>query len=278
MKQLFDNLSVRVSKMTTKTYSTSFSLGIYFLNNRLRNAVYSVYGFVRLADEIVDSFEGFDRKFLLEKFKEESFQSIEWGISVNPILNSFQQAVRTYSIDKELIKTFFKSMEMDLQKVDYTDEKYKQYILGSAEVVGLMCLQIFTEGDKKMYDELKPFAMKLGAAFQKVNFLRDIKDDYQLLGRTYFPNVDMNEFNGSAKKQIEEEIEQDFRIALAGIKKLPRSSKGGVYLAYVYYLSLFNKIRKLPPHQILKQRVRINNSKKFSLMLNSLIINKMNLV
>lgn len=278
MKQLFDNLSVRVSKMTTKTYSTSFSLGIYFLNNRLRNAVYSVYGFVRLADEIVDSFVGFDRKFLLEKFKEESFQSIEWGISVNPILNSFQQAVHTYSIDKELIKTFFKSMEMDLQKVDYTDEKYKQYILGSAEVVGLMCLQIFTEGDKKMYDELKPFAMKLGAAFQKVNFLRDIKDDYQLLGRTYFPNVDMNEFNGSAKKQIEEEIEQDFRIALAGIKKLPRSSKGGVYLAYVYYLSLFNKIRKLPPHQILKQRVRINNSKKFSLMLNSLIINKMNLV
>jgi 15-cis-phytoene synthase len=276
MKQLFDKLSVQVSKIATQTYSTSFSLGIYFLNNRLRNAVYSVYGFVRFADEIVDSFEGFDKQKLLEKFKEETCQSIETGISLNPILNSFQRAVHQYNIDLELIKTFLKSMEMDLQKLDYTPEKYQQYILGSAEVVGLMCLQIFTEGDQKMYDELKPFAMKLGSAFQKVNFLRDIKEDYQLLGRSYFPNVDMNEFTGSVKKQIEEEIEQDFRSAFIGIKKLPRSSKGGVYLAYVYYLSLFNKIRKLPAHQILNERVRINNPKKFSLMLNSLIINKMN--
>lgn len=275
MKQLFDNLSVRVSKMTTQTYSTSFSLGIYFLNNRFRNAVYSVYGFVRLADEIVDSFEGFDKQFLLEKFEEETFQAIQRRISLNPVLNSFQHAVHQYGIDQNLIKTFLKSMEMDLQKVDYNLEKYQQYILGSAEVVGLMCLQIFTEGDKKMYEDLKPFAMKLGAAFQKVNFLRDMKDDFQLLGRTYFPNVDMNEFTGLAKKQIEEEITQDFRIALAGIKKLPRSSKGGVYLAYVYYLSLFNKIKKLPAHKILNERVRINNGKKFSLMLNSLIINKM---
>jgi 15-cis-phytoene synthase len=275
MKQLFDNLSVRVSKMTTKTYSTSFSLGIYFLNSRFRNAIYSVYGFVRLADEIVDSFDGFDKKYLLEKFKEETFEAIDRRISINPILNSFQQVVHQYNIDLQLIKTFLKSMEMDLQKVDYTHEKYQQYILGSAEVVGLICLHIFAEGDEKMYKELKPFAMKLGAAFQKVNFLRDMKEDYQLRGRTYFPAVDMNEFTGSAKKQIEEEIEQDFRTALIGIKKLPSSSKGGVYLAYVYYLSLFNKIRKLPAHEILNERVRINNRRKISLMLNSLIFNKM---
>jgi 15-cis-phytoene synthase len=275
MNQLFDNLSVRVSKMTTKTYSTSFSLGIYFLNSRFRNAIYSVYGFVRLADEIVDSFDGFDKKYLLEKFKEETFEAIDRRISINPILNSFQQVVHQYNIDLQLIKTFLKSMEMDLQKVDYTHEKYQQYILGSAEVVGLICLHIFAEGDEKMYEELKPFAMKLGAAFQKVNFLRDMKENYQLRGRTYFPAVDMNEFTGSAKKQIEEEIEQDFRTALIGIKKLPSSSKGGVYLAYVYYLSLFNKIRKLPAHKILNERVRINNRRKISLMLNSLIFNKM---
>jgi 15-cis-phytoene synthase len=278
MKQLFDNLSVRISKMTTETYSTSFSLGIHFLNNRLRNAIYSVYGFVRVADEIVDSFEGFDKQNLLEKFKLETFEAIENRISVNPILNSFQLAVHQYRIDLGLIITFLNSMEMDLQKVDYTDEKYQQYILGSAEVVGLMCLHIFTEGNDKMYDELKPYAMKLGAAFQKVNFLRDLKEDFHLLGRTYFPNIDMNEFTVSAKKQIEEEIENDFRIALAGIKKLPNTSKGGVYLAYVYYVSLFNKIRKLPAHKILSERVRINNRKKLGLMLNSLIINKMNWV
>lgn len=278
MKQLFDHLSVKVSKMTTQTYSTSFSLGIYFLNNRLRNAIYSVYGFVRLADEIVDSFEQFDRQHLLEKFKEETFQSIEWRISVNPILNSFQHTVHEYSIDQQLIQTFLKSMEMDLHKVDYTNEKYQEYILGSAEVVGLMCLHIFTEGDEKMYNDLSPFAMKLGAAFQKVNFLRDMKEDYWVLGRTYFPGVKMNEFSISAKQQIEEEIEKDFRIALVGIKRLPRSSKGGVYLAYMYYRSLFNKIKKLPAHKILNERVRINNGKKIGLMLNSLILNKMNWV
>jgi|SRR6185437_10380683 len=278
MKQLFDHLSVKVSKMTTQTYSTSFSLGIYFLNNRLRNAIYSVYGFVRLADEIVDSFEQFDKQHLLEKFKEETFQSIEWRISVNPILNSFQHAVHEYSIDHQLIRTFLKSMEMDLHKVDYTNEKYQEYILGSAEVVGLMCLHIFTEGDERMYNELRPFAMKLGAAFQKVNFLRDMKEDYWVLGRTYFPGVNMNEFGMSAKQQIEEEIERDFRMALIGIKKLPRSSKGGVYLAYIYYQSLFKKIKKLPAHKILNERVRINNGKKIGLMLNSLILNKMNWV
>lgn len=278
MKLLFDNLSAKVSKKTTQTYSTSFSLGIYFLNSRLRNAIYSIYGFVRLADEIVDSFEGYNQQYLLKKFKEETYESIENRISINPILNSFQHAVHQYNIDHKLIETFLNSMEMDLEKIDYNEEKYQQYILGSAEVVGLMCLHIFSEGDVKIYQELKPYAMKLGAAFQKVNFLRDMKDDYQILGRTYFPNVDMSQFSMDTKRQIEQDIEQDFRIALSGIKKLPSSSKGGVYLAYVYYRSLFNKIKKLPAHRILNERVRINNSKKISLMVNSLFINKMNWV
>ncbi|MEO9003212.1 MAG: phytoene/squalene synthase family protein [Ginsengibacter sp.] len=278
MKYLFDNLSTQVSKITTKTYSTSFSLGIYFLNNRLRNAIYSIYGFVRLADEIVDSFEGYDKQYLLEKFKEETYWSIENRISLNPILNSFQAAVHEYQIDQSLIETFLESMEMDLQKVDYTVEKYQKYILGSAEVVGLMCLQIFTERDSKLYEELKPYAMKLGAAFQKVNFLRDMKDDYHILGRIYFPGIDMSDFNSNSKKEIEKEIEADFEIALAGIKLLPASSKGGVYLAYVYYISLFNKIKKCPAQKVLQQRIRINNGEKIGLMINSVIHNKMNWV
>jgi phytoene/squalene synthetase len=275
MKHLFDTLSAQVSQMITRAYSTSFSLGIYFLNKRLRNPIYSIYGFVRVADEIVDSFEGYNQQYLLEKYREETFWAIENRISVNPILNSFQSAVHQYYIDLNLVETFLKSMEMDLQKVDYTVEKYQKYILGSAEVVGLMCLQIFTEGNARMYEELKPFAMKLGAAFQKVNFLRDMKDDYQLLERSYFPEVDMTAFSGTQKKQIEREIEQDFKIALTGIKKLPASSRGGVYLAYVYYRSLFNKIKKLPPQKIFTERIRINNGKKIGILLNSMLQYKM---
>ena len=256
----------------------SFSLGIYFLSNHLRNAVYSVYGFVRLADEIVDSFAGYDQEKLLAKFREDTYDAIENKISVNPVLNAFQRAVNEYEIDIELVDTFLKSMEMDLHKVDYTQEKYQQYILGSAEVVGLMCLKIFTNENHGLYDELKPYAMKLGAAFQKVNFLRDMKDDYVVLGRTYFPNVNLEHFSSDIKKEIELEIEQDFSTALTGIKKLPSSSKGGVYLAYVYYRSLFKKIKKVPAHQILNERIRINNGKKFGLMLNSLLMQKMKLV
>lgn len=278
MKLLFDNLSVKTSKAITHTYSTSFSMGICLLNRRLRNAIYSIYGFVRVADEIVDSFEGYDKKYLLEKFKEETFWAIENRISVNPILNSFQASVHQYQIDQSLIETFLESMEMDLQKVDYTMEKYQQYILGSAETVGLMCLQIFTEGDTTMYNELKPYAMKLGAAFQKVNFLRDMKDDYHILGRIYFPGIDITDFNSNSKKEIEKEIEDDFKIALEGIKLLPSSSKRGVYLAYIYYVSLFNKIKKSPAQKVLTQRIRINNGKKFGLMINSLVQNKMNWV
>ncbi|MBA2499373.1 MAG: phytoene/squalene synthase family protein [Chitinophagaceae bacterium] len=278
MKVLFDDLSVQVSKMTTRKYSTSFSLGIYFLNNRLRNAIYCIYGFVRVADEIVDSFEGYNKKRLLEKFKEETYDAIENRISVNPILNSFQHAVHEHKINHDLIETFLLSMQMDLGKINYTEDTYQQYIFGSAEVVGLMCLHVFTEGDLKMFTALKPYAMKLGAAFQKVNFLRDLKDDYHILGRTYFPHIDMTEFNTDAKRQIEIEIENDFKIALAGIKQLPPSSKGGVYLAYVYYQSLFKKIKKLPAQKILTERVRINNGKKIGLMLNSLVQNKLNWV
>jgi len=278
MKQLYDNLSVEISKMTTRTYSTSFSLGIYFLNHRLRNAIYSIYGFVRVADEIVDSFDGYDKERLLSRFKEDTYEALERKISTNPILNSFQQAVHQYHINYQLIDLFLESMQMDLEKVHYTRENYQQYILGSAEVVGLMCLHVFVEGDRTRYEELKPYAMKLGSAFQKVNFLRDIKDDYYLLGRSYFPGVDLTDFNGQAKSQIEEEIENEFKTALIGIRMLPQTSKGGVYLAYVYYRSLFNKIKKMPAQQVLSARIRINNGQKFGLMLNSLLECKMKMV
>ncbi|MGI8581095.1 MAG: phytoene/squalene synthase family protein [Chitinophagaceae bacterium] len=278
MKSIFDTVSVKCSKLTIRAYSTSFSLGIYFLNNHLRNPIYSIYGFVRFADEIVDSFHGYDKKYLLQKFKIDTYDAIENGISLNPVLNSFQEAVNKYNIPKHLIETFLQSMEMDLDKKNYSKEKYEQYILGSAEVVGLLCLCVFTEGDQKMYNELVPYAMKLGSAFQKVNFLRDLKTDYQTLGRSYFPNVDITKFTSSAKNQIENEIENDFREALIGIKKMPSSSKGGVYLAYVYYKSLFNKIKAVPAKRVLTERIRISNSEKFGLMVNSLIQYKMNLV
>ncbi len=278
MKVMFDNLSLQVSKMTTRAYSTSFSLGIYCLSNSLRDSVYSIYGFVRLADEIVDSFEGFDKKLLLAKFKIETYEAIENRISLNPILNSFQHAVHQYNIGLDLVETFLQSMEMDLEKVDYTAEKYQQYILGSAEVVGLMCLHVFTGGNLNQFNELKPYALKLGAAFQKVNFLRDMKDDYQVLGRTYFPDVDISEFTLAAKEQIEQDIENDFRIALKGIKLLPSTSRGGVYLAYVYYKALFNKIKKLPPKKVLSKRIRINNGKKLGIMVNCMVQNKLNWV
>lgn len=275
MKNLFDNLSVEISKMTTRTYSTSFSMGIYFIDARLRNEIYSIYGFVRLADEIVDSFDGFEQRHLLSKLKEDTYEAIESKISINPILNSFQYAVNKHNIDLELIETFLRSMEMDLEKISYNTENYNQYILGSAEVVGLMCLHVFTEGDKEEFENLKPYAMKLGAAFQKVNFLRDMKDDYQILGRCYFPDVNIQEFNHLSKEQIEAEIEEDFAVALEGIRMLPVSSKRGVYLAYIYYRTLFNKIKSLPAHRVLNERIRINNGRKLGLMINCLVQNKM---
>jgi len=269
MKKLFDELSYRVSKETTKQYSTSFSLGILALSPKIRNPIYAVYGYVRLADEIVDSFHGYDKEKLLAKFREETAQALEDKISLNPILQSFQDTVHRFDIDQKLINQFLDSMQMDLQKVDYNSDLYKQYILGSAEVVGLMCLQIFVEGNVAEFERLKPFAMKLGSAFQKVNFLRDMKDDYQILGRSYFPDVDITLFDNKIKADIEKDIEKEFNEALIGIKKLPNSSRFGVYLAYRYYISLFRKIKRTSAHKIINQRIRISNSKKISLMMSS---------
>ncbi|MCL7986896.1 phytoene/squalene synthase family protein [Sphingobacterium sp. lm-10] len=275
MKKLFDELSFQVSKATTEKYSTSFSLGILSLDSCIRPAVYAIYGYVRLADEIVDSFHSYDKHKLLQRFKEQTHQALEEKISLNPILQSFQETVNRYDIDHGLIEQFLHSMEMDLNPTEYNTEKYKEYILGSAEVVGLMCLQVFVEGDKTAYELLKPYAMKLGSAFQKVNFLRDLKDDYQILGRTYFPDVDMAVFDNSIKSAIEADIHAEFREALIGIKKLPASARFGVYLAYKYYLSLFKKIRRLPAQRILCERIRIPNGRKVSLMMQSYVAYKM---
>lgn len=269
MKHLFDELSYSVSKLTTEKYSTSFSLGILALKPSIRSAIYAIYGYVRLADEIVDSFHNYDKQKLLNRLKIETYNALEEGISLNPILQSFQETVAKYSIHTELIDQFLRSMEMDLQQIDYDSDLYKAYIFGSAEVVGLMCLQVFTEGNKDKYEELKPYAMKLGSAFQKINFLRDLKDDYQILGRTYFPNIEMHIFDNHVKSQIEAEIEQEFNEALIGIKKLPTSSKFGVYLAFRYYVSLFKKIQKKSSKEILNTRVRIPNIEKAFVALKS---------
>lgn len=269
MKKLFDDLSYKVSRETTRLYSTSFSLGIMALSPKLRNPIYAIYGYVRLADEIVDSFHAYDKQKLLSRYKQETFQALEDGISLNPILQSFQETVHKYKIDHSLIHQFLKSMEMDLQKIDYNSDLYKEYIVGSAEVVGLMCLHIFTEGSPKEFERLKSYAMILGSAFQKVNFLRDMKDDYQILGRCYFPNVDISYFDNTVKAHIEKEIEEEFQIALQGIKKLPGSSRFGVYLAFRYYTSLFRKIKRTSANEMINRRIRISNGKKLSVMMSS---------
>jgi len=278
MKDTFDKLSAECSKMTTRRYSTSFSLGIYFLDKKLRQPIYAIYGFVRLADEIVDSFHDYDKVFLLSKFRHDCFEAIEHGISLNPVLNSFQQVVNEFKIEMELIELFLKSMEMDLCEHQYTPEKYDQYILGSAQVVGLMCLQVFTGGDKAQYEHLKDSAMKLGSAFQKVNFLRDVNADYLELSRTYFPNVNLSIFSNDEKRMIEADIESEFKAALVGIKQLPASSRNGVHLAYIYYKELFNKIRNVSADQVMSRRVRISNVHKFGLMFDSIIRFKLNVI
>jgi len=275
MKKLFDELAYEVSKKTTIKYSTSFSLGILALKPCIRDSIYAIYGFVRLADEIVDSFYAYDRRVLLERLQLETDLALRENIALNPILQSFQETVHKYGIDHQLIDQFMNSMHMDLKKIAYNAELYEEYIYGSAEVVGLMCLQVFTEGNKKLYLELKPYAMKLGSAFQKINFLRDLKDDYHILGRTYFPNINMKFFDDTVKKQIEEEIKDEFLEALSGIKKLPKSSKFGVYLAYKYYLSLFAKIKKKSSKQILTERIRIPNLGKIYVAFKSYVRYKM---
>lgn len=278
MKALFDNFSETTSKIVTRQYSTSFSMGIRFLDKSFQGPIYGIYGFVRLADEIVDSFHDYNKAELLEEFKRDTYSSIERKISLNPILNSFQKVVHDFQIEKELIDAFLKSMEMDLEKKEYTEEGYKEYILGSAEVVGLMCLRVFTEGDRKFYEELKPYAMALGSAFQKINFLRDLNADYLGMGRVYFPNVNLSELDEKIKKEIEDDIEIDFNKGLQGIKKLSKKARLGVYVAYIYYRSLFNKIRNVHPQHILETRVRIPNPQKVMLFAGSYVRNHLNLL
>jgi len=276
MKALFDSISIRSSRMVTKSYSTSFSLGILGLERKYHDPIYAIYGFVRFADEIVDSFEGYPQKELLERFWKDTYQALEDKISLNPILNSFQQVVHAYEIDYDLIETFLKSMEMDLYKNEYDEAGYKAYILGSAEVVGLMCLKVFVDGNQERYLELKEPAMQLGSAFQKINFLRDLHADYQSLGRTYFPGVDLNDFNEEVKTSIEADIEIDFKAGYEGIKKLPKGARFGVYIAYVYYYSLFKKIRKAHCDLILNERVRISNKRKYGLLVSSYLRHTIN--
>ena len=278
MKNLFDDVSVKCSKLTTNAYSTSFSLGIKFLAKDLRNPIYSIYGFVRFADEIVDTFHGFDKEALLAKFREDTYSAIEDKISLNPILNSFQKVVHEYNVDHDCIETFLKSMKMDLYKQDYNPEEYDEYILGSAEVVGLMCLSVFLRGNNPEYDKLKPYAMKLGSAFQKINFLRDLHMDYKGLGRTYFPGVNVEAFDEKVKKEIEADIQQDFEMGYEGIKQLPRDSRLGVFVAYVYYYKLFRKIKQIPVQSILSQRVRISNKRKAALFAGSYLRHSLNLL
>ena len=276
MKQLFDTVSAQCSKLTTKKYSTSFSLGIQFLDKKIHPPIYGIYGFVRFADEIVDSFHGYDKAFLLEKFRADTLGSIAQKISLNPILNSFQHAVHQYNIEWELIDTFLKSMEMDLTQKTYDKEAIAAYVVGSAEVVGLMCLRVFSGGNEKLYQQLKPYAMKLGSAFQKINFLRDLKADYVGLGRNYFPDINFEKFCLHDKEKIQHEIESEFEEALAGIKLLPSSSRMGVYLAYIYYRKLFNKIKNVSPEKIMVERIRIPDINKLGLLFQTFIRLKIN--
>jgi phytoene/squalene synthetase len=278
MKQIFDNLSQDMSKMTTRRYSTSFSLGIRFLNKDLHKPIYSIYGFVRFADEIVDSFDGFDKSSLLAEFKKDTYAAIKNKISLNPILNAFQWVVNTYKVPHELIETFMNSMEMDLDKKVYDKETYEKYILGSAEVVGLMCLKIFVGGDETEYERLKMNAMKLGSAFQKINFLRDLNDDFNELGRTYFPGINMNDFNNIVKKEIEADIEKDFKLGYEGILMLPKQARFGVYMAYKYYFKLFKKIKRTKAERILEERVRIPNRKKARILVTSYVRHNLNML
>ncbi len=277
MIKLFHELSEQCSKIATEKYSTSFSSAIKLLHSDLRTPIYNIYGFVRFADEIVDSFHEFNKEELLVDFRKETYASIERGISLNPILNSFQKTVSEYNISPKLIDAFFNSMEMDLSKTVYNSNGYREYIYGSAEVVGLMCLYVFCEGDNLMYEKLKPSAQALGAAFQKVNFLRDVKADYEQLNRSYFPEVDFKNFTTTMKKQIEDDITLDFINAYEGILELPAKARFGVYVAYKYYLSLFKKIKKTTPDNILEQRIRIPNYSKAFIVAKAGLRNQFNL-
>jgi phytoene synthase len=278
MVDLFDNVSEDCSRITTERYSTSFSSAIRLLHKDLRQPVYNIYGFVRFADEIVDTFHTHNKVELLGQFKKETYDAIERGISLNPILNSFQKTVKEYNIDLELVDAFLHSMEMDLAKQYYNQSEYETYIYGSAEVVGLMCLYVFCSGNKELYEKLKSSARSLGAAFQKVNFLRDIKADFNGLSRVYFPGVDFNNFTERQKREIEEDIQKDFQNALTGILQLPLKAKFGVYVAYKYYLSLFKRIKKVHYSSILESRIRIPDYKKMLIVLRAGVKNHIGLI
>ncbi|MDY0342541.1 MAG: phytoene/squalene synthase family protein [Lentimicrobium sp.] len=278
MKELFDMISRKSSKIATITYSTSFSLGIRFFSKKFHDPIYAIYGFVRFADEIVDSFHGFDKAKLLERFKNDTYLAIEEGISLNPILNNFQWAVNTNKIEHELIDRFLHSMEMDLKEIDYDQPAFEEYILGSAEVVGLMCLRVFCEGDEEKYRQLRSSAMRLGSAFQKINFLRDLKADFKDLGRSYFPGVDLTYFTEDTKKKIEADIALDFADGLEGIRKLPKGARFGVYMAYVYFYKLFLKIKRANSAQIMMERIRIPNRTKYKLLFTSFLRHQFNLL
>lgn len=278
MLQLFHHTSNLCSKITAETYSTSFSSAIKMLHRDLHTPIYNIYGFVRFADEIVDTFHDFNKKELLDEFIDDTYKAIDRCISLNPVLHSFQQTVNTYDIDLKLVDAFFQSMKQDLAKTTYNTTSYKEYIYGSAEVVGLMCLAVFCEGNKNLYERLKPAAQSLGSAFQKVNFLRDVKADYEQLNRTYFPGVDFKNFTPDMKQQIEKEIEQDFDSAFTGIVNLPAKARPGVYLAYKYYLSLFKKIKRTEPRKILQTRIRIPNYRKVFILAKAQLRTQLNLL
>jgi phytoene synthase len=279
MKQLFDDVSFKCSKLVTKNYSTSFSLAVYMLSPSIRDAIYSIYGFVRFADEIVDSFHGFDKANLIDDFEKEYYKAFDNGISLNPILNSFQHTVKKYNISDDMIQSFLKSMKLDLIKSDYHSKlEYEEYIYGSADVVGLMCLKVFVAGQESRYEKLKDSAMRLGSAFQKVNFLRDLKDDTLILNRNYFPGVDLKSFDENAKAMIIKEIQDDFDVAYQGILGLPLEAKFGVYTAFVYYKKLLNKLEKTPCHEIGNTRIRVSNYTKARLLAGSFVTYKLKLV
>jgi 15-cis-phytoene synthase len=270
MFELFDQTSATCSKKITEAYSTSFSLGIKTLSSEMREPIYGIYGMVRYADEIVDTFHDYDKKYLLEKFKQDTYEAIDQRISLNPVLFSFQKAVNRYGISRRLIEAFFLSMETDLYQTAYGEQAYQEYIYGSAEVVGLMCLRVFTDGNEALYNKLQPAARALGAAFQKVNFLRDMKSDFDERGRVYFPGIDFDNFGDCAKRQIEQEVANDFKNAYQGIMELPLGARAGVLLAYKYYIHLFNRIKRVPVSKIKENRVRVPDFQKIFILLETL--------
>lgn len=278
MDQLYVNTCMECSELITKRYSTSFSMGIRLFHQHLRKPIAAIYGFVRFADEIVDTFHEHDKRALLDQFKKNTFEAIENRISLNPVLQSFQQVVNQYNIDHSLITAFLDSMYMDLERIEYNQETLDTYIYGSAEVVGLMCLCVFTDGNSNAYDSLKDSAQSLGSAFQKINFLRDMKSDFDDRGRVYFPNVDFKQFTIEQKREIEKDIKKDFDHAYNGIIKLPKSSRLGVYLAYRYYLKLFHKITSAPVSQVKEERIRVPNRGKMVLLAKSTLRHRLDIM